>query len=143
MRKFGTELLQLLGIVALFDPLRSATLQSGTNIFDSQKGTRGFGSPRDVLNHTKGTGGVGDVLHLHRSQRLHAVTQESLLTLHDLGRDALDRALALVHGLDEPLGGLDLAAQVLVDLGVVLGLLQQIAVDGLALLGKVNICESS
>jgi hypothetical protein len=36
--------------------------QTGTNEFCSQKGMTGFGVPRDVLNKTKGTGGITSIL---------------------------------------------------------------------------------
>jgi hypothetical protein len=40
--------------------------QSGTNIYASQKASGGFGKVRDVLNHTKGTGGITTELPLEK-----------------------------------------------------------------------------
>jgi hypothetical protein len=72
---------------------------------------------------------VGDLLHAQRLEVAYALAQELGLLLDDRARDALDRALPLVYRVDEPLGRVDLAAEVLCDLRVLFGFGQEFAID--------------
>ena len=67
---------------------------------------------------------VGDVLHLQRPQVHRPLLEEVLLRLHQGAGDVEDGAAALLDGVDEPAGALELLAQVVLRLRVEVLLLE-------------------
>ena len=69
-------------------------------------------------------GGIGDLLHRECLDLADSIAQEVLLTVDDRLGDVEQRATALIDGMDQPASALDTGADVLGDILLHLGLLE-------------------